>query len=74
MDTALNEGTDGDISLVAPFTAMNKRDIAIIGKDLNVDYSKTWSCYKGQDKHCGKCGTCVERKEALLGFDTTEYE
>ena len=35
------------------------------GAALGIDYSKTWSCYKGADIHCGKCGTCVERKEAF---------
>jgi 7-cyano-7-deazaguanine synthase len=33
----------------------------------------TYSCYEGKDVHCGKCGTCVERKEALAGFDPTVY-
>ena len=28
-------------------------------------FEKTWSCYKGQDLHCGRCGTCVERREAF---------
>ena len=49
----------------------------IIGKKLGIDYAETWSCYKGGEKHCGKCGTCVERKEALAEAgieDTTEYE
>ena len=51
--------------------------IAEIGKKLGIDYAETWSCYKGGEKHCGKCGTCVERKEALAEAgieDTTEYE
>ena len=51
--------------------------IAAIGKKLDIDYAETWSCYKGGEKHCGKCGTCVERKEALAEAgieDTTEYE
>ncbi|MGB0671930.1 MAG: 7-cyano-7-deazaguanine synthase [Rhodospirillales bacterium] len=26
---------------------------------------RTWSCYKGGEIHCGRCGTCVERIEAL---------
>ena len=46
-------------------------------KALGIDYSKTWSCYKGGEKHCGKCGTCVERREAFLlaGIDDqTPYE
>ena len=41
---------------------------------MGVDYRETYSCYKGGEKHCGKCGTCVERKEALEGFDPTDYE
>lgn len=67
-------GTDRGIRLRAPYTKCTKREVAEIGKRLGVDYSKTWSCYKGKEKHCGKCGTCVERKEALEGFDPTEYE
>ena len=62
---------------VIPFTGISKTDIAKIGKELGIDYSKTYSCYKGEEKHCGKCGTCVERKEALRDAgieDTTIYE
>ena len=52
-------------------------DIARHGKEIGLNYAETWSCYKGGEKHCGKCGTCVERKEALhdAGIDDpTEYE
>ena len=59
------------------YTGISKSDIARIGKRLGIDYSTTYSCYKGGEKHCGKCGTCVERKEALRDAeieDTTEYE
>jgi 7-cyano-7-deazaguanine synthase len=55
---------------------MTKADIARRGKELGIDYSETWSCYKGEDVHCGRCGTCVERREALAEAgieDTTEY-
>ncbi len=55
---------------------MGKHDIASLGKRLRVPYELTWSCYKGEEKHCGRCGTCVERKEAFrLGKvkDPTEY-
>jgi 7-cyano-7-deazaguanine synthase len=45
-----------------------------MGKDLSVDFSMTYSCYNGRDIHCGKCATCRERKEALNGFDPTQYE
>ena len=56
---------------------MTKADIARRGKELGIDYAETWSCYKGGDVQCGRCGTCVERREALAmaGIeDTTVYE
>ena len=56
---------------------ITKGDIARRGKELGIDYSKTWSCYKGGEHHCGKCGTCVERKEALADAgieDLTIYD
>lgn len=77
MSKAMREGTYVGVSIYAPYTSLTKADIAKRGHALNVDYSKTWSCYKGGEKHCGKCGTCVERKEAfeLAGVpDPTEYE
>lgn len=77
MNDAMRSGTYEGITLEAPFTNMSKSDIARIGKELGVDYSLTYSCYKGGDKHCGKCGTCVERREAMAEAgidDPTEYE
>lgn len=77
MSDATKAGTYPGIEVLAPYTNLTKADIARRGKQLGIDYSETWSCYKGGDKHCGKCGTCVERKEALreAGIeDTTEYE
>jgi 7-cyano-7-deazaguanine synthase in queuosine biosynthesis len=41
---------------------------------LNIDYSKTWTCYVGADTYCGVCASCTERKEALYGFDNTKYK
>ena len=63
--------------MVSPYTNISKADIARRGKSLRIDYAETWSCYKGGDVHCGTCGTCVERKEALreAGIeDNTKYE
>ena len=77
MSEAMSYGTYENIKIYAPYTGISKTDIAIIGKGLGVDYSKTYSCYCGREKHCGKCGTCVERKEALhdAGIeDKTVYE
>lgn len=64
------------IDLLRPFVNMSKADIVKLGADLGVDFAKTWSCYNGGEVHCGKCGTCVERREAfaLAGVaDPTEY-
>ena len=77
MDSATNAGTYVGVRVVAPYTNITKGDIARIGKKLGIDYAETWSCYKGGEKHCGKCGTCGERKKALASAgieDTTEYE
>lgn len=77
MDRAIANGTYEDVRIDAPYTNITKADIAKIGKLLGIDYSETWSCYKGGERHCGKCGTCIERKEAmaLAGIDDrTEYE
>lgn len=77
MSEATKAGTFPGIEILAPYTNITKVDIARKGKELGIDYSKTWSCYKGENVHCGKCGTCVERKEALRDAgieDTTIYE
>jgi len=71
---AVKAGTYNGVKLLSPYCDITKRDIALRGKALGVDYSLTYSCYKGGEKHCGKCGTCTERREALDGFDPTEYE
>lgn len=77
IDAAATTGTYNNVKVVAPYTSITKSDIARIGKRLGIDYAETWSCYKGGEKHCGKCGTCVERKEALAEAgieDHTIYE
>jgi len=65
MGNAISDGTYEHINLKAPYTGITKGEIAVKGKNLGVDYSLTYSCYKGGEHHCGKCGTCVERREAL---------
>lgn len=77
MSEAMAYGTYEHVKICAPYTHLTKGQIAAIGKEIGLDYSKTYSCYKGGEKHCGKCGTCVERKEALTEAginDPTEYE
>jgi len=74
ISNAAYRGTYNEVIISAPYIEWSKREIAFLGKDLKVPFEKTWSCYKGGDIHCGKCGTCIERKEALQGFDPTIYE
>ena len=77
MATAMGEGTYAKIQLLRPFIAIDKAGIAKRGSELGIDFSETWSCYKGGAIHCGVCGTCVERREAfiLAGLpDPTVYE
>ena len=77
MDNAVQAGTYNGVRLFTPYTRLTKADIARRGKALGIDYSETWSCYKGGEHHCGKCGTCTERIEALreAGInDKTIYE
>jgi 7-cyano-7-deazaguanine synthase len=54
-----------EIKLIAPFLTMTKAGIVSEGAKLGVPFADTWSCYKGGEMHCGRCGTCVERREAF---------
>ncbi len=66
-----------DIKLMTPFVNKTKANIVTEGAFLSVPFALTWSCYKGGVVHCGRCGTCVERREAfdLAGVtDPTIYE
>lgn len=63
--------------LSRPFVGMTKAEVVKAGADLGVPFGRTWSCYKGGERHCGRCGTCTERKESfqLAGVaDPTGYE
>ncbi len=76
MGAAMAEGSYARIELLRPFIGLNKGEIAALGAGLGVDFRRTWSCYKGGERHCGRCGTCVERREAfaVAGLaDPTEY-
>lgn len=71
---AMRIGTYAGVKLECPFSRMSKRDIGLFGKELGVKFEMTWTCYNPtDDKHCGRCGACTERREALQGFDKTVY-
>lgn len=64
------------VDIRAPFVLTTKAGIADMGRAMGVPYHLTWSCYEGGERHCGRCGTCVERAEAFLlaGMDDpTDY-
>ena len=60
-----------DVKLYTPFVHVPKSAIVTEGARHNTPFAETWSCYKGGEIHCGRCGTCVERREAfaLAGID-----
>lgn len=74
MSQAISFGTYNQVEILAPFTLISKRKIALEGKKIEVPFENTYSCYNGNETHCGTCGTCTERKEALEGFDPTRYQ
>lgn len=71
MSEAMRCGTYCGVTVFAPYTDITKADIARRGAQLGIDYAETYSCYKGGEHHCGRCGTCRERREAmaLAGID-----
>jgi 7-cyano-7-deazaguanine synthase len=78
-DAMVNIAVEGlaRIEILAPFLSMTKTDIVRLGDELKVPFERTWSCYKGGARHCGTCGTCVERREAFTQahvMDPTLYE
>ncbi len=76
MNDAALRGTDGRVQVAFPFADRDKRDIGDLGRTLEVDFARTWTCYKGGETHCGTCGACDERKYALrhdAGLDPTGY-
>ena len=77
MESALGLADWEKLSLHRPFVHLSKTDLVKKGAELGAPLHLTWSCYAGREKHCGKCGTCVERKEAFAlakVTDPTEYE
>lgn len=77
MDAAMRAGTYVNVEVAAPYTNLTKADLVKRGAQMGIDYSHTYSCYRGGERHCGTCGTCTERKEAFreAGItDPTIYE
>jgi len=76
LDKAIRLADWHEVCLERTFVGMDKTSIVQRGVELRVPLELTWSCYVGGAKHCGKCGTCVERKEAFVRAgvkDPTDY-
>lgn len=65
INNAIYSGTDGQVSVIAPFINVSKAGVVKTGLKLNVPYELTWSCYNGGEHPCGKCGTCIDRQKAF---------
>jgi 7-cyano-7-deazaguanine synthase len=65
MNTAIYEGSGKQLHIEAPFVNMTKADVVKKGLEIGVPYELTWSCYEGNDKPCGVCGTCIDRIKAF---------
>lgn len=72
MNKAIYEGSGHQLKLEAPFATFTKKDIVSMGIELKVPYELTWSCYEGNDKPCGKCGTCIDRQAAFEANGITD--
>ena len=73
----LNEGSPLNIEVKAPAIDLNKVEIVELGKNLDAPMNLSYSCYTGEDKHCGVCESCMRRKRAFIDAnipDPTEYE
>ncbi len=57
------------IEVLAPFVRWSKGDIVVRGKELNVPFDMTWSCYEGRIEPCGLCSTCIDRSLAFEKVD-----
>lgn len=76
INQALGLATEGRVQVRAPFLHATKTDIATESALYSAPVELSWSCYEGGERHCGRCGTCVERIEAFQDaglFDPTMY-
>lgn len=65
MNQAVYEGSGKTLKIEAPFISWNKAEVVKEGMRLKVPYELTWSCYEGNERPCGKCGTCIDRQKAF---------
>jgi len=75
MEKAINQGTElaveqkKPIMIHAPFINMTKAEEIKMGLELGLDFADTWTCYKGGEKPCGECDSCLLRLKAFEEAD-----
>jgi 7-cyano-7-deazaguanine synthase len=77
MAAAIYEGSGKAVELKAPAVALNKAGVVKMGLEAHAPLGMTWSCYKGNEKQCGVCGTCRDRIDAFKAnytIDPVPYE
>lgn len=65
MANAIYIGSYMQIRLHTPLEWLNKTQVVKLGDELGVPFENTWSCYKGEEHHCGVCPTCRSRRQAF---------
>ena len=65
INDAIYIGSGNQLKVEAPFIGLTKAQVVKKGLELKVPYELTWSCYMGEDKPCGVCGTCIDRAKAF---------
>lgn len=77
INNVLNLNRKNPVVIKAPFTSKSKTEELEMGLKMGIDYSQTWTCYRGGEKACGVCPTCIERLKAFKDLnivDPLEYE
>lgn len=77
MTNAIYTGTYNTVRVQAPILMLTKGEAIAKADKLGVNWADTWSCYKGEENHCGTCPTCIARKAAFVEakvYDPTSYD
>ncbi|KIF74273.1 exsB protein [Streptomyces sp. 150FB] len=54
-----------DLDLLSPLAHLHKDGVIALGDSLHVPWDETWTCFRGEEVHCGRCSACWERREGF---------
>lgn len=69
----LSIGSPNNIEIKAPAINLNKTEIVKLGDKNNTPMELSYSCYVGDEKHCGVCESCMRRKRAFKQANIKDY-